>query len=82
MNRKGREPFGLNYNEDNFINAITMGSPAQISGKIRINDKIIAINDQRVDNGKETNERVLQSGTNIIIQLRRNGKFTLYISQI
>ena len=73
LTRRNNETFGLFYDQDNIITALAMGTPAQSSGKIRIGDKIYAINGECIGKGSETNERLAKSDENVIILFKRLG---------
>ena len=73
LTRNNNETFGLFYDQNNIITALAMGTPSQSSGKIRIGDKIYAINGECVGEGSETNERLAKTAENVIISFKRIG---------
>ena len=71
--RRENERFGLYYDQNNIISALVMGTPAQSSAKIRVGDKICAINGESVASQDETDDQVAKAGTEMTILIKRIG---------
>ena len=73
LTREKGETFGLFYNHNCIITALVMGTPAQSSGKIRVGDKIYAINGEAMVDGKKTYERLQNDDKSVIVLFKRIG---------
>ena len=78
--RRENERFGLFYDQNNMISALVMGTPAQSSAKIRVGDKICAINGESVTSQNELDDQVTKSGTEMTILIKRIGNVVSYFT--
>ena len=69
--RGNEKSFGLTYDHQNVVTGIVSGGPAHSTGKIRIDDRIHAINGSVSTNGSETYSLLISCATTVNMVLKR-----------